>query len=147
MQVCVYHGTTVAGMRRTDPASGEAALATWHREPGVDRPTLATAVRYTLETLAQRAPGNSVELRVPPFGAVQCVPGPRHTRGTPASVVETDSDTWLALATGGLVWAEATAAGLLRASGARSDLSPWLPVTPPAPPGPASGPALGTVEP
>ena len=125
--------------RRTDPASGEAALSTWRREPdGVGRVTLATAVRYTLQVLAERAPGNSVELRVPPFGAVQCVPGPRHTRGTPPSVVEADSGTWLALATGQLAWSDAVTTGRVRASGARSDLSPWLPVT---------TPILGTVEP
>ena len=115
--------------RRPDPASGRAALAAWRRAPdATDRPTLATAIRYTLELLAERAPGNSVELRVPPFAAVQCVPGPRHTRGTPGSVVETDGDTWLALATGRLAWQEALVAGRVRASGERSDLSPWLPV-------------------
>ena len=115
--------------RRTDPAAGQAALAAWRHDPdGVDRATLATAVRYTLDRLTQRAPGNSVELRVPPFAAVQCVPGPRHTRGTPPSVVETDAGTWLALATGALVWDEAVAAGRVRASGERSDLAPWLPV-------------------
>lgn len=129
----------MSARRRTDPASGEAALATWRREAdGVDRVTLATAVRYTLQLLAERAPGNSVELRVPPFGAVQCVPGPRHTRGTPPSVVEADAGTWLALATGQLAWSDAMTTGRVRASGARSDLSPWLPVT---------TPVLGTVEP
>jgi len=115
--------------RRKDPAAGEAALAAWRRDPhDVDRPTLATAVRHTLDLMAQRAPGNSVEVRVPPFAAVQCVPGPRHTRGTPASVVETDAGTWLALATGALTWGEAVESGRVRASGERSDLSPWLPV-------------------
>lgn len=124
--------------RRTDPASGEAALAAWRRQPeGADRATLATAVRYTLQVLAERAPGNSVELRVPPFGAVQCVHGPRHTRGTPPSVVEADAGTWLALATGRLAWSDAVTTGRVRASGARSDLSPWLPVT---------RPVLGTVD-
>ena len=84
------------------------------------RTDLATAVRFTLEELAARAPGGSVEVRVPPFGAVQCVEGPRHTRGTPPNVVETDARTWLSLATGRLSWADAVAAGGVRASGARA---------------------------
>jgi hypothetical protein len=126
--------------RRTDPAAGHAAVGSWLQDPGAaDRTTLATAVRYTLELLAERAPGNSVELRVPPFGAVQCLPGPRHTRGTPPSVVETDAGTWLSLATGGQVWADAAATGRVLASGERSDLSPWLPVV-------GQGLPLGTVE-
>ena len=87
--------------RRTDPVAGESALTTWLADPdAVDRPTLATAVRFTLEELGARAPGRSVEVRVPPFGAVQCIEGPTHTRGTPPNVVETDAVTWLALATG-----------------------------------------------
>jgi hypothetical protein len=78
--------------------------------------------------MVRRAPGTSVELRVPPLAAVQCVPGPRHTRGTPPNVVETDAGTWLALATGGLGWGEAVSSGAVRASGERSDLSAWLPL-------------------
>ena len=69
------------------------------------------AVRYTLQLLAELAPGNTLEVRVPPFGAVQCIEGPRHTRGTPPNVVETDAATWLALATGELPWAEALGSG------------------------------------
>jgi hypothetical protein len=94
----------------------------------VDRRTLATAVRYTLEELATRAPGRSVEVRVPPFAAVQCIAGPRHTRGTPTNVIETDPQTWLALATGLLTWREAVESGAVRASGQRADLAPHLPV-------------------
>ena len=90
----------------------------------------ATAVRYLLQLLAEKAPGNSVEMRVPPFGAVQVVEGPRHTRGTPPNVVETDPDTWIALATGAEQWTDAAAAGRIRASGTRSDLSPLLPLRP-----------------
>jgi hypothetical protein len=90
----------------------------------------ATAVRYLLQLLAEKAPGNSVEMRVPPFGAVQVVEGPRHTRGTPPNVVETDADTWIALATGDEQWTDAAAAGRIRASGTRSDLSPLLPLRP-----------------
>ncbi|WP_344372204.1 sterol carrier family protein [Agromyces tropicus] len=94
----------------------------------VDRATLATAVRYTLQLLAEQAPGGTVEVRVPPFGAVQCIEGPRHTRGTPPNVVETDAATWLALATGGLTWADARAAGNVHASGQRADLDGVVPV-------------------
>lgn len=90
----------------------------------------ATAVRYLLQLLAEKAPGNSVEVRVPPFGAVQAVEGPRHTRGTPPNVVETDADTWIALATGAEEWTDAAAAGRIRASGTRADLSDLLPLRP-----------------
>ncbi|MCT2585963.1 sterol carrier family protein [Actinophytocola gossypii] len=92
------------------------------------RPALAAAVRLSLRTLAQDAPGRSVEVRVPPFAAVQCVEGPRHTRGTPPNVVETDPRTWLELATGTLTWSEAEAAGRITASGNRADLAPHLPL-------------------
>jgi hypothetical protein len=85
-----------------------------------DRVMLRAAVKESLAALAAEAPGRSVEVRVPPFGAVQCVAGPRHGRGTPPNVVETDARTWLALATGRLDWAEALASGSLRASGSRT---------------------------
>jgi Bacterial SCP ortholog len=115
--------------RRTDPDAGSAALRAWAADPdGVPRPTLATAVRWSLEELAERAPGHATEVRVPPFGAVQCVEGPRHTRGTPPNVVETDAPTWLALVTGRLGWDEAVATGRVRASGSRADLSALLPL-------------------
>ncbi|WP_243076088.1 sterol carrier family protein [Microbacterium sp. SS28] len=90
----------------------------------------ATAVRYLLQLLVEKAPGNSVEMRVPPFGAVQVVEGPRHTRGTPPNVVETDADTWIAVATGAEQWTDAAAAGRIVASGVRSDLSDLLPLRP-----------------
>jgi hypothetical protein len=95
-------------------------------EPG--RVEVARAVRASLRALAQRAPGAAVEVRVPPFAAVQCVAGPRHTRGTPPNVVETDPKTWLQLATARLTWPTAVADGRIRASGPRADLSPWLPL-------------------
>lgn len=94
----------------------------------VDRRTLALAIRYTLEELASRAPGRSVEVRVPPFGAVQCIEGPRHTRGTPPNVTETDAATWLALAVGDLTWQQAWERGTLSFSGQRADLSDELPL-------------------
>jgi hypothetical protein len=89
---------------------------------------LRAAVRYLCGLLAAAAPGRAVEVRVPPYAAVQCVDGPRHSRGTPSNVVETDPVTWVRLATGRLAWDEAVAAGLVRASGIRADLAPYLPV-------------------
>jgi hypothetical protein len=115
--------------RRTDPDAGRAALDAVRRDPSAAaRQQLATAVRWTLEELAERHPGRSTEVRVPPFGAVQCVEGPRHTRGTPPNVVETDAVTWLGLATGELPWEDAVATGRVRASGSRADLSALLPL-------------------
>ncbi|GAA3749615.1 sterol carrier family protein [Micromonospora maritima] len=93
-----------------------------------ERPVLREAVRTLLAALAERAPGRSVEVRVPPYGAVQCVPGPRHTRGTPPNVVEMDPATWLAVATGRLDWAAAVTEGRVRVSGIRADLSAYLPI-------------------
>lgn len=114
--------------RRTDPVVGREALARWvaHR---AERRDVTAAVRFTLEELADVAPGNSVEVRVPPAGAVQAVAGPRHTRGTPPNVVETDPETWLGLVTGSVSWRDAVANGRATASGERSDLSGHLPLT------------------
>jgi len=94
------------------------------------RAVLGAAVKTTARWLAQQVPGRSVELRVPPHVAVQCVPGPRHTRGTPPNVVETDAATWLRLATGSLTWAEALTDGRVSASGNRADLAAHLPLSP-----------------
>ncbi|MFC4590725.1 sterol carrier family protein [Sphaerisporangium corydalis] len=87
------------------------------------------AVRHLLDRLAEDAPGRTVEVRVPPYAAVQCVAGPRHTRGTPPNVVETDPRTWLELATGLVTWDDAMDAGKISASGGRADLSEYLPLT------------------
>lgn len=92
------------------------------------RAVVGAAVKTSARWLAQHVPGRSVELRVPPHVAVQCIEGPRHTRGTPPNVVETDADTWLALATGALSWADGLAAGRIHASGQRADLAGHLPV-------------------
>ncbi len=121
-------------MKRIDDEVGAAAIRSaieaLSREEAPDRDALATAVRYTLQFLADSAPGHTVEVRVPPFGAVQAVDGPRHTRGTPPNVIETDPSTWLALATGVLPWTDAVAAGRVHASGARADLTAFLPLAP-----------------
>jgi hypothetical protein len=113
--------------RRIDREAGRAALAAW-RDGIADDAQVTTAVRFTLEELAAVAPGNSVEVRVPPAGAVQVVAGPRHTRGTPPNVVETSAVTWLELVTGRLAWADAVASGAVRASGERADLNSHLPL-------------------
>ena len=94
------------------------------------RKVVGTAVKTTARWLAQQVPGRSVELRVPPHVAVQCVEGPRHTRGTPPNVVETDARTWLQLATGATTWRQAVDDGQVTASGNRADLSQHLPLRP-----------------
>ncbi|MEV8510861.1 sterol carrier family protein [Dactylosporangium sp. NPDC051484] len=99
-------------------------------EKGVEpsRPALRDAVRELLADLRTHAPGRSVEVRIPPYGAIQCIEGPRHTRGTPPNVVETDPTTWIEIATGRKSWHEAVIAGKIRASGVRADLSAYLPL-------------------
>jgi hypothetical protein len=123
-------------MAGTQPISAEelrsvlAPTAGWLAGEGEQPPraVLGAAVKTSARWLAQQVPGRSVELRVPPFVAVQCVPGPRHTRGTPPNVVETDPATWLRLATGALSWADAVGEGKVSASGNRADLSAHLPL-------------------
>jgi len=96
--------------------------------PPLDSEAVGITVKVLAAALVRRAPGRSVELRVPPHAAVQCVEGPRHTRGTPPNVVETDAVTWLELASGRHEWSTAVANGKLTASGERADLTPYLPV-------------------
>lgn len=96
--------------------------------PPVSRPCLQVSTRALVDVLGWRAPGRSVEVRVPPFAAVQCIEGPRHTRGTPAAVVEMDPLTFCRLAAGRVSWQSAVAAGGVRASGLRTDLAPYLPL-------------------
>ena len=121
--------------RAADPQATLAAVravAGWLRdesEPIPDRAAIAAAVRLTARTLAGLAPGASVEVRVPPFAAVQCISGPKHTRGTPPNVVETDPRTWLLLATGLLEFSDAVGSGALRLSGSRTgELAAHLPL-------------------
>ena len=116
-----------ARLRPADPAVVADARARLDAgEPTPDDLRLLT--KHFLALLDTRAPGRSVEVRVPPHGAVQCGEGPRHTRGTPPNVVETDPLTWLRLATGALSWADAAASGRVHASGERADLSAYLPL-------------------
>lgn len=130
-------------MARNVSEAGNAALQKWlgagaaaergggasvSNRANLSNKELATAVRWTLQLLTQRAPGRTIEVRVPPWGAVQCGDGPSHTRGTPPNVIETDPDTWLHLATGKLDWSQAVAQGAVHASGSRADLSQWLPL-------------------
>jgi len=91
-------------------------------------PEVLAAVKQTLAALVERSPGRAIEVRIPPYAAVQCGAGPTHTRGTPANVIEMDADTWLALATGERTWADAMSQGLISASGARADLTDLLPI-------------------
>jgi hypothetical protein len=125
----------MAARRSADPAKTLAAVSAvveWlrddsHPEPG--RSEVGEAVRLTARTLAAIAPGASVEVRVPPFVAVQCISGPEHRRGNPPNVVETDARTWLLLATGLLTVADATATGAVQLSGSRaSEIGQWLPL-------------------
>ncbi|GGV01163.1 hypothetical protein GCM10010260_42000 [Streptomyces filipinensis] len=93
-----------------------------------DRQALAAATRLLADALAVKAPGGSTEVRIPPYAVVQCVEGPRHTRGTPPNVVETDPLTWIRLATGRLAWPDALAEAKVRASGERADIGGLLPL-------------------
>lgn len=116
----------MAARQKADPAKTRQAVlavADWLRDesrPAPDRESLGAAVRLTARTLAALAPGASVEVRIPPFAAVQCIAGPRHTRGTPPNVVETDPRTWLLLATGMLSFQEAKDAAALSLSGSQA---------------------------
>ncbi len=110
-------------LRPADPAEVATALS----DPTI-KGAAKLLTKHFMAVLAERAPGRSVEVRVPPYAAVQVVEGIRHTRGTPPAVVELDADTWIALAVGELTGAEADASGRVRASGERADLSPYLPL-------------------
>ena len=91
-------------------------------------PEILEEVKQTLAALVAISPGRAIEVRIPPYAAVQCGDGPTHTRGTPANVIEMNAETWLALAKGERTWADALAAGLINASGARADLTELLPI-------------------
>ena len=115
----------------SDPALAqqlESCLTAYSMERTPDPDIERAAVKATLDLLKAAAPGKAVEVRVPPYAAIQAVEGIKHRRGTPAAVVECDAATWLQLATGALTWSDAIASGRLRASGERSDLSAYLPL-------------------
>lgn len=115
-------------MRRkiAGPAGLEAISA--YLAGSAEQTSIATAVRFLLEELGTNYPGNAVEVRIPPYGAVQCIEGPTHTRGTPANVVEMDPTSWLELALGKQTFEELAASGKLTASGSRSDLAGLFPI-------------------
>ena len=121
--------------RGSDPQATRAAIVKvegWLSDataPEPNRAEIAAAVRLSARALAALAPGASVEVRVPPFVAVQCISGPKHTRGTPPNVAEADPRTWLLLVTGLKGVDEAVAEGLLRLSGSRAqEISTWFPL-------------------
>ena len=116
-QIPLDHGIQVVSEYRDDP-SGTLA----------DKDKTALACRFTLQLLAKAAPGRSVEVRVPPFGAVQVIQGPSHTRGTPPAVIEMSPEVWLELATGRMAWSEAVSQGIVDSSGHRANLQEWLPL-------------------
>jgi len=119
--------------RRPDPRGQESVAPVLRALDGglVPEPDeLRAAARYLLALLASRHPGRVLEVRIPPVAAVQCLPGPVHTRGTPPNVVETDPVTWVRLATGRLGWADAVGSAAVHASGPRSDLGDYLPLVP-----------------
>jgi hypothetical protein len=116
-----------ARLRPADPVAVADARA--RLDAGsADKADLRLLTKHYLALLEARAPGRSVEVRVPPYAAVQVVEGVRHTRGTPPAVIETDAETWIALATGSLDWPAAAASARVRASGERADLAPYLPL-------------------
>jgi hypothetical protein len=115
--------------RRVPEVEGRSAIASWLAAGGfISKDVIATAVRFGLEEIATRAPGQSVEVRVPPYGAVQAIEGAVHRRGTPPAVVEMSADTFLRLATGLALWADAVANGIVLASGEGADLGLLLPL-------------------
>lgn len=119
------------GRRKIPDTEGMQAVTAWYASRGEGQATtevVALAVRYCLHVLELRAPGRSVEIRVPPFGAAQIVQGTRHTRGTPPAMVELSPDTLLLLATGGSHWEELSQQGAIQASGERSDLREFFPL-------------------
>ncbi|MFT4286275.1 sterol carrier family protein [Nocardioides sp.] len=117
-----------ARLKPADPVAVREALARV-AEGRAERADLRLLTKHFLALLEARAPGKSVEVRVPPYAAIQCVEGVRHTRGTPPAVVETDAQTWIAVAIGELAWLDAVADGRVSASGERTDLTPYLPLS------------------
>ena len=116
-----------ARLKPADPAEVRTALARV-RDGSAEKADLRLLTKHYLALLETRAPGHSVEVRVPPYAAVQCIAGVRHTRGTPPAVIETDATTWIALASGALTWVDAVDQARVAASGERTDLTAYLPL-------------------
>lgn len=116
-----------ARLRRADPATVDEAV-TRFRSGDHDADDLRLLTKHLLAVLVESHPGGAVEVRVPPYAVAQCLSGTRHTRGIPPAVVETDAETWIALALGQRSWEAALDAGLVAASGERSDLGSVLPL-------------------
>lgn len=115
--------------RLKSAAAADVAAALARVDAGAsERADLRLLTKHFLALLETRAPGRSVEVRVPPYAAVQVIEGVRHTRGTPPAVIETDAATWIALATGRLAWVDAVEGAQVQASGERTDLTPYLPL-------------------
>jgi Bacterial SCP ortholog len=109
-------------MRKVTRAVVDQAIEAFQIAPQ-DRDTVAAAVRKSLQWFAQQNPGRAVEVRVPPYLAVQVLGGTTHRRGTPPAVVEMTAQIWLDLFTKQLSWLDAVSNGNVIASGERSDLS------------------------
>jgi len=120
-------GAVPVRLRPVDPAVFVPALDRFRRGEA-DSADLRLLTKHLLALLVAKAPGGAVEVRVPPYAVAQCVPGTRHTRGTPPAVVEMDAATWIAIAVGDLEWAEAEGDARLVASGERSDLGHLMPL-------------------
>jgi hypothetical protein len=118
----IDRGRTVAAVEGLDEALRR------FRDGQADRADLRLLTKHFLARLVSKAPGHAVEVRIPPYGAVQVIEGPRHTRGTPGAVIEMPAQVWIELATGATTWNDARAAGRVRASGERTDLSELLPL-------------------
>jgi len=103
-------------------------LTGYENNQEVNKLTEQTAVKYCLQLLHEKAPGNSVEVRIPPYAAVQVIPGISHKRGTPPAVIEMSARIWIYLAIGNIYWITTKTSGAISASGERADLSAFLPL-------------------
>jgi len=86
-------------------------------------PQITAAVKEILDLIKNISPGKSVELRVPPYGVIQCVSGSNHRRGTPPNTVEMSGQTLIKLINEPFLWSSFCESGEVRASGLLSDLS------------------------
>jgi hypothetical protein len=103
-------------------------LNSYENDQEVNKLIEQTAVKYCLQVLHEKAPGNSVEVRIPPYAAVQVISGISHKRGTPPAVIEMGARIWIDLAIGKIDWITTKTSGAISASGERADLSAFLPL-------------------